>query len=137
MQFHTIAKKTKSKRERRIGRGGKRGTYSGRGIKGLGAMAGGKFRPQERDILKKIPKLRGHKFKAYRVRTAVVNIADLSRVFAAGDTVSPDTILVKGLVRRAGGKAPQVKILGTGTTEKKFIFKDVLFSKTAAAKLNS
>ena len=137
MQFHTIRKKNKSRAQRRIGRGGKRGTYSGRGIKGLGARAGGKFRPQERDILKKIPKLRGHKFKAYRTRPAVVNIADLLRAFAAGDTISPDALLAKGLVRRVGGRVPRVKILGTGAAEKKFIFKDVLFSQTAAAKLNS
>ena len=137
MQCHTIAQKTKNRRARRIGRGGKRGTYSGRGIKGLGAHAGGKFRPEERDILKKIPKLRGHKFKAYRAKPAIVNLADIARVFSAGDTVSPDALLKKGLVRRIGGRAPRVKILGTGGAEKKFIFTDVLFSKTAAAQLNS
>ena len=137
MQIHNLKRENIDRAARRIGRGGKRGTYSGRGIKGLGARAGGKFRPQERDILKKIPKLRGHKFKAYRPRPAVVNVADLARVFGAGDTVSPATLLVHGLIRRISGKTPNVKILGTGATEKKFIFKDVLFSKSAAAKINA
>jgi len=36
MQLHQIKPKTKKRREKIIGRGGKRGGYSGRGIKGQG-----------------------------------------------------------------------------------------------------
>lgn len=136
MQIHTIAPKTESKRKKRVGRGGKRGTYSGRGIKGLGARAGGKYRPQERDILKKIPKLRGYKFKSFRPKPAVVNLADVVKRFSEGATISPDTLIRAGMIHRTRGKTPQVKILGRGEAAKKFVFKGVEFSRSAAAKIN-
>ena len=42
-----------------VGRGGKRGKTSGRGGKGQTARAGNKRRPELRDFIKRIPKLRG------------------------------------------------------------------------------
>ena len=77
MQFHQLIQKTKFRKSRRVGRGGKRGTYSGRGIKGQKARAGAKIRPALRDILKKIPKLRGYKFKSFRQKPSVVNLEDI------------------------------------------------------------
>ena len=59
MQLHELRPKTKNKPRKRIGRGGKRGTISGRGTKGQNARAGRKKRPELRDIIKRIPKLRG------------------------------------------------------------------------------
>ncbi|MBI3631071.1 MAG: uL15 family ribosomal protein [Candidatus Sungbacteria bacterium] len=130
MQLHHVTRSHPQRKARRIGRGGKRGTYSGRGIKGLGARAGGKFRPEERDILKKIPKLRGYKFKSRRQKPAVVNIADLMRRFPDGALVSPETLLRMGLMRRTKGRVGRVKILGNGTLKKKFVFRDVSFSRS-------
>ena len=138
MQLHHISPKTKSHRERRIGRGGKRGTYSGRGIKGQGARAGAKFRPAEREIIKKIPKLRGrgkHSFKPYRVRPSIVNLGDIENAFKTGDTVNPENLLKTGLITKIKGKMPKVKILGQGELKKKFIFKDVAFSANASQKI--
>ena len=135
MQFHNLRRNTKQKTARRVGRGGKRGTYSGRGIKGLGARAGGKYRPPERDILKKIPKLRGYKFKAFRPKPVVVNLGDIDAAFKTGDTVSPATLRAAGLIRTMKGRLPKVKILGRGESKKKLVFKDVTFSESVAAKL--
>lgn len=59
MQFHNLQSKTKRKRARQVGRGGKRGKTAGRGTKGQNARAGRKKRPEMRDIIKRIPKLRG------------------------------------------------------------------------------
>lgn len=59
MQFHTLKSKTKRKHGRQVGRGGKRGKTSGRGTKGQNARAGRKKRPELRDAIKRIPKLRG------------------------------------------------------------------------------
>ena len=53
MQLHTLKRKTKNKTKKIVGRGGKRGTYSGRGLKGQKARAGRKIRPEFRDLLKK------------------------------------------------------------------------------------
>lgn len=63
MQLHEIKKPENIKDKKRIGRGGKRGTYCGRGIKGQKARAGAKIRPALRDLIKKIPKIRGYRFK--------------------------------------------------------------------------
>ena len=59
MQFHTIKRKTKNRKARQVGRGGTRGKTSGRGTKGQNARAGRKKRPELRDFIKRIPKLRG------------------------------------------------------------------------------
>lgn len=135
MQLHQLKPFHKSRKEKRIGRGGKRGTYSGRGIKGQKARAGHRIRPQERDIIKKIPKLRGYKFKSFHPGPAIVNLSDLEETFQNGDTVSPETLYELGLVRRIKGKMPKVKVLGKGGLDKKLVFKDVIFSKSVLEKL--
>ena len=57
MQIHQLKPKYKKKEKKRVGRGGKKGTYCGRGIKGQKARAGRKMQPIIRQILKKYPKL--------------------------------------------------------------------------------
>lgn len=59
MQLHTLKRKTKNKKARQHGRGGTRGKTAGRGTKGQNARAGRKKRPEIRDTIKKLPKLRG------------------------------------------------------------------------------
>lgn len=59
MQFHNLRSKTQRKTSRQVGRGGKRGKTSGKGTKGQNARAGRKKRPEIRDFIKRIPKLRG------------------------------------------------------------------------------
>lgn len=60
MQLHNISRKHPNTSKKRVGRGGKKGTYSGRGLKGQKARAGNKVRPALRDFVLKFPKLRGH-----------------------------------------------------------------------------
>lgn len=131
MQLHTIKRKTKIRRAKRVGRGGRRGKTSGRGTKGQKARAGHKIRPEIRDVIKRIPKKRGYKFKSFRAKPAIVNVGALDAIFQDGDTITPEVLAKKGLVRKVKGKIPEVKILGKGETKKKFVFKDVLFSKSA------
>lgn len=117
MQLHTLQPVHRSKAAKRIARGGKRGGYSGRGIKGQKSRAGAKIRPALRDIVKKIPKQRGrskHQFKAHAPKPAVCNVGDLARRFPAGSTVTPDSLVRAGAVARTHGKVPAVKILGEG-----------------------
>lgn len=59
MQFHNLKRNTPNKKSKQVGRGGKRGKTSGRGTKGQNARAGRKKRPESRDIIKRVPKLRG------------------------------------------------------------------------------
>lgn len=139
MQLHTLAPKTVNKKNAPVGRGGKRGKTSGRGGKGQTARAGHKIRPEVRDLIKKLPKRRGHgKNRARTVRServvySPVNLGALEEEFNAGQTVSPATLLAKGLVRRTRGRAPQVKILGTGTLSKALVVEGCVLSKGALA----
>jgi large subunit ribosomal protein L15 len=124
MQLNTLSPRIKNRKNPPVGRGGKRGKTSGRGGKGQTARAGHKIRPEVRDLIKKLPKRRGFgKNRARTVRTnriavSAVNLGALEGAYKAGETVSPATLVSKGLVRRAKGRAPMVKILGTGTLTK-------------------
>lgn len=137
MQIHQLKPVHKGRRSRRVGRGGKRGTYSGRGIKGQKARAGAKIRPAERDLIKKIPKLRGYKFKSFQVRPAIVNLGDLHKKFKAGEKVSPESLLAAGLIHRIKGKIPKVKVLGKGELKNELVFQGVRFSKSVIEKLKN
>jgi len=63
MQLHELQPTFPNKDRKRIGRGGKRGTTSGRGQKGQSSRAGHRIRPAERDFIQRLPKLRGVKNK--------------------------------------------------------------------------
>ncbi|OGI68199.1 hypothetical protein A3A05_01330 [Candidatus Nomurabacteria bacterium RIFCSPLOWO2_01_FULL_41_12] len=66
MQIHNLKRTHKNKKDRLVGRGGKHAKTSGRGGKGQTARAGNKRRPELRDIIKKLPKNRGYRFKSVR-----------------------------------------------------------------------
>lgn len=66
MQIHNLKRIHKNKKDRTIGRGGKHAKTSGRGGKGQTARAGNKRRPELRDIIKKLPKNRGYRFKSIK-----------------------------------------------------------------------
>src|ERR1035437_1583822 len=113
MQINTLKRKHPNKKATQVGRGGTRGKTSGRGGKGQTARAGNKRRPQIRDIIKKLPKLRGYRFASHTTKFTPVNVGALN-VFAPGATVSPATLFEKNLIKHVGGKLPVVKILGNG-----------------------
>ena len=123
MQLHELKPTTRKRSSVRIGRGGKRGKTSGRGHKGQLARAGNSTRPEMRDIIKKLPKLRGHGVNRARTVNAdaptpvVVNVSTLQNAFASGEVVSPKALVHKGVIRNRGKRVPVVKILGSGTLE--------------------
>ena len=135
MQLHDL--QGKKKRGKRVGRGGKRGTFSGRGTKGQRARAGHRIRPQLRDVLKKIPKKRGYRFTSFRLRPLVVNVNTLERAYAAGETVSPQTLVEKGVLSKKSGAYPVVKILGKGTITKKVMVEGCEVSASAKAMIET
>ncbi len=138
--LNSIKPKTPQKKARYVGRGGTRGKTSGRGTKGQKARAGAKFRPEIRDFIKRIPKLRGrgkNSNKGFAVAAKVVNLSDIEAVFKAGDTINPKALALAGLVRRSGGELPRVKILGTGEFSKKLTFEDCMVSESAKEKITT
>lgn len=123
---------------RSVGRGGKRGKTSGRGTKGQNARAGRKKRPELRDLIKKLPKLRGRGvniFKSRHVAYLPVSLTMIEKVFSAGDAVSPKTLVEKGVISLYKGKIPQVKILNSEKFSKKVAVSGCVVSASAKAQI--
>lgn len=138
MQLNTLRSKTPRTTSARVGRGGKRGKTSGRGTKGQKARSGRKMRPEMRDLIKKIPKRRGHgknRARTVRIRTPYtpVNLAVLDKVFSAGDIVTPATLLKNKVISTRAGVLPRVKVLGTGELTKALSVSGVAYSASAKA----
>lgn len=117
MQIHNLKRKTENKKIMIVGRGGKRGKTSGKGTKGQNSRAGRKKRPEIRDIIKRLPKLRGRgvsPFKSFAPVAFPVNIELLSAIVKAGDVVNPAYLVEKKVISSVSGKLPVVKILGDG-----------------------
>ncbi len=131
MQLNELQRLNKNKSAKRVARGGKRGKTAGRGTKGQKARAGHRLRPELRDIIKKFPKNRGYRFKAFAIKATPVNLSRIEASFVAGDTVSPDTLLQKKVISRVGGKIPQIKILATGKLTKKILVTGCEVSESA------
>lgn len=128
MQIHQIKRKTPNKNKKIVGRGGKRGTTSGKGTKGQCARSGRKLRPEFRDIIKKIPKLRGYRFASIKSETAPVSISAIAKKFNDGDMVNPKNLLSFGLIELYKGRMPKIKILGKTEIGKKLNFENCLVS---------
>ncbi|MBI3304877.1 uL15 family ribosomal protein [Candidatus Parcubacteria bacterium] len=140
MQLHTIRPFHALKARRRVGRGGKRGAFSGRGIKGQKSRAGAKIRPALRDVIKKIPKQRGrskHQFKSIQAKPVSVNIGELGRLFASGGEVTPQLLLKAGAVERVRGRIPRIKILGEGEVHAAFRVRGCAVSGGARSKIEA
>ncbi len=121
-----------------VARGGKRGKTSGRGGKGQTARAGNKRRPEWRDIIKKLPKLRGrgvNQNKSVSTKPIVVNIVHIDSVFSANENITPTTLVEKGVINLVSGKVPSVKILGVGDVTKAFKISGCAVSKTVKEKI--
>ncbi len=139
MQVHEIKRVHPLKKSKTVARGGKRGKTAGRGGKGQTARAGHSVRPAMRDIIKKLPKLRGHgknRAKSVFVRKpeAVVNVSALN-VFSNGEMVNPTSLVAKSLIPVIFGKNPRIKILGTGELTVKIMVEGCKVSDTAKEKI--
>ena len=122
-------------RKVRVGRGmgSKMGKTSGAGNKGQQSRRGYSRRPGfeggQMPLHRRLPK-RG--FSSPDPKTySVVNIETLNE-FAAGDTVTPETLLGHGIVR---AKRERVKILGDGELKIALTVHAHAFSKSAAEKI--
>src|SRR3989339_98418 len=117
------------KRRKKVGRGGKRGTYSGRGIKGQKSRSGGKSGLKAmgfKQTLQRIPKSRG--FKSLKPKMEVINLSDLELKFNDGDKVTVNALIKADLI--SGSKAG-VKVLAKGKLTKKLIVVANAFSESA------
>lgn len=138
MQINELTRKHKNTKRMTVGRGGKRGKTSGRGTKGQKARAGRKIRPEIRDVIKRVPKMRGrgkNSNLSIEEKPVVLNLGALEAVFKVGDVITRAVLIEKGLISMRNGRIPAVKILGTGTLTKKLSFKDIPVSASVKAQV--
>jgi large subunit ribosomal protein L15 len=139
MQIHQLQSIHKPKKEKRVGRGGKRGRYSGRGIKGQKSRAGRKMQPIIRGLIKRYPKLRGYrqksKVKSQKSKVVVLNLEILEKKFNAGEKITPGILVVKKIIHKMKGKLPEVKILGKQEITKSLIIEGCKVSAGAKEKI--
>ncbi len=118
MQIQELKPKVKRQKRKRVGRGGKRGIYSGRGNKGQKARTNHRLKLKRigSGLSRHLPKLGG--FKSKHPKAQVVDIADLDKEFKSGLIINPQTLKKEDFIKDSN--AP-VKILEKGKVTKKFI----------------
>jgi large subunit ribosomal protein L15 len=132
---------------KRVGRGlgSGKGRYSGRGIKGQKSRAGSHAMPAgfeggQMPLDMRLPKLRGNTsadampIGPFRTYSQPINLRDLDRVFADGDTVGLEAMVEKGLLKNT---KTDVKVLGTGELTKKLAVTAHGFSASAREKIEA
>jgi len=134
VQIHQIKPTIKKKAKKLVGRGGKRGTYSGRGSKGQRAH-GVRVKPHLREIIKRLPKKRGYRFISIQTKPVVINLKVLERKFKEGDKITPKILAEAGIINLLKGKVPEVKLLGSGNVSKKLLVSECQISKSAREKI--
>jgi large subunit ribosomal protein L15 len=129
----------RGKRLQRIGRSGKRGSYSGRGQKGQRSRSGHRIRPAERDIILKIPKMRGFRNKPKADMPVVFNLGQLSiklKSYAkAGVPLEVSYALLKTAKLLKKDYKHKVKILGNGEIDFPITITGFEVSATAKEKI--
>ncbi len=134
MQLHNISSKNRKYPAPRVGHGGKRGTYSGRGQKGQRSRSGHKIRPAERDLIQRLPKLRGFRNKPLALPMCLVNLDELQKIMKGrGEVATPEIVLrAKGFAAKSGVK---IKILAMGTLRTPLTVRGFEISVSAAKKI--
>jgi len=131
MQLHELRPNNQNKKKKpRVGRGGKRGTYSGKGVKGQKSRAGRRIRPAERDFIQRLPKLRGHKNMPKRPPARAINLKDLEKF--SGEIVNPKSLYKFKFIKKPKGR---VKILSKGEVKRALIIQGLEISKSAREKI--
>lgn len=129
----------KRRKRKRIGRGtgSGHGKTAGRGHKGYFSRSGAKKRKGyeggQMPLARRIAK-RGFSNARFAKQAEIVNVAALERAFEAGETVTPERLAEKGLVK---GRCNVIKILGLGTLTKKLTVQAHGFSASAEQKITA
>jgi large subunit ribosomal protein L15 len=137
MQLHELQVNRGLKSKKRVGRGGKKGTYSGRGMKGQKSRSGNNYEPIIRPLIKRYHKLKGSSYTSQgklKIETWV-NLSTIEIHFEADEVVSPQTLKEKSLITTYHKKFPKVKILARGDLTKALKFEKCCFSESAREKI--
>jgi large subunit ribosomal protein L15 len=134
--FNLHAPEGANKKKRIVGRGqgSGLGTTAGRGNKGQQSRSGGKtyvgFEGGQMPLYRRLAH-RGFSNYPFKKEFQIVNLGEIGKRYADGETVDAASLVKKGLVK---GATP-VKVLGDGEFTKKLTFKVEAISASAKAKI--
>ena len=139
MKLHDLSPAAGSvKARKRIGRGpaSGQGKTAGKGHKGQLARAGrgqrAGFEGGQMPLQRRVPK-RGFN-NIFATEMAIVNTATLDKYYNDGETVTVDSLLEKGILKKT---LDGVKILGRGELTKKLSVEANAFSESAKSKIEA
>lgn len=132
MQINTLKLKNKRKKKKNMGRGGKKGTYSGKGMKGQKARSGAHVKPLfeggRSTLIDHMKKKRG--FKSPHAKKTIIKIELLDKKLKDGENITVESLINAGIIDKIEARNG-IKILGGFKTKKKFTFdKNISFSKS-------
>ena len=137
MRLENLPKSKETKGIKRVGRGpgSGMGKTSTRGEKGQKARSGASipawFQGGQSPLYRRIPK-RGFNNKRFRNEFATINLEDLNKFFKDGDVVTPEILKERGIIKKS---LCGIKVLGTGSLDKKLTVKAHRFSSKAVTKI--
>jgi large subunit ribosomal protein L15 len=139
MDLHELAPPEGQKRgKRRIGRGHGSGRVktSGRGTKGQNSRSGGGtnlyHEGGQNPWTMRVPHKRGFNIGRFRKSVQVINLKDIERTFADGDTIDLTLLKKRGLVDDISSKST-IKLLGEGALSKRVTLEVHQASQSARA----
>ncbi len=139
MILENLPKSKETKSIKRVGRGpgSGMGKTSTRGEKGQKARSGGGvpvwFQGGQTPLFRRLPK-RGFNNKRFETKYATINLSDLNTFFKDGDTVTPEILRERGIIKK---ELCGIKVLGDGTLEMKLTVKANRFSSSAITKIEA
>ena len=139
MKLETLPKSKEAKARKRVGRGpgSGMGKTSTRGEKGQLARSGGSvpawFQGGQSPLYRRLPK-RGFNNARFETKYATINLDELNKYFNDGDVVTPEVLKERGIVKK---QLSGIKVLASGTLEKKITVKAQRFSSSAVTKIEA
>ena len=140
MKLHELSPAPGSKKaawRKGRGAGSGNGKTAGRGHKGQNARTGGGVRPGfeggQIPLYRRLPK-RGFTNSLFKKEYAIINLETLDKLFNDGDTVSLETLLENGVVKK---ELNGLKVLARGEITKKLTVKAAIFSAAAKEKIEA
>jgi large subunit ribosomal protein L15 len=136
MLINELKLNSKKRKRKTIGRGGKKGTYSGKGNKGQKARSGAHVDPLfeggRSTLIDHLKKKRG--FTAIDKKRNTISLSKISKVFDGGAIITIEDLVKNNFFKKAEAKRG-VKILGPKIKGKEYSFgKNIFVSKSISKK---
>ncbi len=139
MQINDLKITTPRKIRKTVGRGGKKGTYCGKGCKGQKARSGAHVDPLfeggRSTLIDHMKKKKG--FIVHRIKPLVIQFSALAKKFESGAEITMEALVKKNFLK-GSDTCHGVKVLGPKTPKFEFTFGErILASKSITGEVET